>query len=46
MSILFVLVPLTLGLVILAGWAFCWAVGTGQFDDLGSAAWDCLRDDD
>jgi cbb3-type cytochrome oxidase maturation protein len=46
MSILFVLVPLSLALVVLAGWAFFWAVGNGQFDDLGSAAWDCLRDDE
>ncbi len=46
MSILFVLIPLSLGLVAVAGWAFFWAVGNGQFDDLGSAAWDCLRDDD
>lgn len=46
MSILFILVPLSLGLVMLAGWAFIWAVGNGQFDDLTSAAWDCLRDDD
>jgi cbb3-type cytochrome oxidase maturation protein len=45
-SILFVLVPLSLGLVVLAGWAFFLAVGNGQFDDLGSAGWDCLRDDD
>jgi cbb3-type cytochrome oxidase maturation protein len=45
-SILFVLVPLSLALVILAGWAFFWAVGAGQFDDLESASWDCLDDDE
>ena len=44
MSILFVLVPLSLALVVFAGWAFFWAVGTGQFDDLDSPAWDMLRD--
>jgi cbb3-type cytochrome oxidase maturation protein len=45
MSILFVLVPLSLALVVLAGWAFFWAVGTGQFDDLDSPAWDMLHED-
>ena len=45
MSILFVLVPLSLALVVLAGWAFFWAVGTGQFDDLDSPAWDMLHEE-
>jgi cbb3-type cytochrome oxidase maturation protein len=45
MSILFVLVPLSLALVVFAGWAFFWAVGDGQFDDLESPAWDVLRED-
>lgn len=45
MSILFVLIPLSLLLVIFAGWAFFWAVGAGQFDDLESPAWDVLRED-
>lgn len=44
MSILFVLIPLSLILVVAAGWAFFWAVGSGQFDDLDSPAWDVLRD--
>jgi cbb3-type cytochrome oxidase maturation protein len=46
MSILFVLIPLSLALVVLAGWGFFWAVGAGQFDDLESPGWDVLRDDD
>jgi cbb3-type cytochrome oxidase maturation protein len=46
MSILFVLVPLSLALVVFAGWAFFWAVGAGQFDDLDSPSWDVLREDD
>lgn len=46
MSILFVLVPLSLALVAFGGWAFFWAVNTGQFDDLESPAWDALREDD
>ena len=45
MSILFVLVPLTLLLVIFAGWAFFWAVSAGQFDDLESPGWEVLRDE-
>ena len=45
MSILFVLVPLSLALVVFAGWAFFWAVGAGQFDDLDSPRWEVLRED-
>jgi len=45
MSILFVLVPLSLLLVVFAGWAFFWAVGSGQFDDLESPGWEVLSDD-
>jgi cbb3-type cytochrome oxidase maturation protein len=45
-NIILVLIPLTLVLVIFAGWGFFWAVGTGQFDDLDSPAWDVLVDDD
>jgi cbb3-type cytochrome oxidase maturation protein len=44
-SILFVLIPLSLLLVALAGWGFFWAVDSGQFDDLDSPSWDALRDD-
>lgn len=45
MNILFVLVPLSLLLVLFAGWAFFWAVGAGQFDDLDTPGWEALRDD-
>jgi len=45
MNILFVLIPLSLALVVLAGWGFFWAVGTGQFDDLESPGWEALRDE-
>lgn len=45
MNIILVLIPLTLVLVVFAGWGFFWAVGTGQFDDLDSPAWDVLVDD-
>ena len=46
MSILFVLIPLALVLLAVAIWAFFWAVGSGQFDDLESPAWRILADDD
>jgi len=45
MSILLVLIPLSLALVVLAGWGFFWAVSAGQFDDLESPGWDALRDE-
>jgi cbb3-type cytochrome oxidase maturation protein len=45
MSILFVLVPISLGLVAAAVCGFIWAVGNGQFDDLDSPGWDALRDE-
>lgn len=45
MSILFVLIPLALVLVAFGLWAFFWAVGDGQFDDLDSPGWSVLEDD-
>ena len=38
MSILYVLIPLALLLLGVAVWAFFWAVGNGQFDDLDTPA--------
>ncbi len=46
MNILYLLIPLGIILVGLAVWAFFWAVGSGQFDDLESPAWRILMDDD
>jgi len=46
MSIIFVLIPLGLLLLAFAVWAFFWAVGSGQFDDMESPAWRILMDDD
>ncbi len=46
MSILYVLIPLALLLLGAAVWAFFWAVGSGQFDDLDSPAWRIVLDDD
>jgi cbb3-type cytochrome oxidase maturation protein len=44
-TILFVLIPLGLVLVGFALWAFFWAVGDGQFDDLDSPGWSILADE-
>ncbi len=46
MSIIFVLIPLGLGLLGAAVLAFFWAVRSGQFDDLETPAWRVLLDDD
>ena len=46
MTIIFVLIPLGLVLMGLALWAFFWAVGSGQFDDLDTPASSILSDDD
>jgi cbb3-type cytochrome oxidase maturation protein len=45
MSIVFVLIPVTLVLVGFGIWAFFWAVRTGQFEELDSAAWEILVDE-
>lgn len=46
MSILYLLIPLALLLLALAVWAFFWAVGSGQFDDLDTPAVRVVMDDD
>ena len=46
MEILFVLIPLSLVLLVIAVWAFFWAVRTDQFEDLDSPAYRILMDDD
>jgi cbb3-type cytochrome oxidase maturation protein len=46
MSILFVLIPLGLMLLVLALWAFFWAVDHDQFEDLDRPAHSILFDDD
>lgn len=45
MSILLILVPVALGIVLIAGVAFVWATRRGQFDDLETPALRILRDD-
>jgi cbb3-type cytochrome oxidase maturation protein len=46
MYILYVLIPLALLLLGFAVWAFFWAVGSGQFDDLDTPAVRVIMDDD
>jgi cbb3-type cytochrome oxidase maturation protein len=46
MSILYVLIPLALLVLGIAVWAFFWAVGSGQFDDLDTPAVRIIMDDD
>ena len=46
MSILYILIPLGLFLVVIGVWAFFWAVGNGQFDDLETPGWSVLIDRD
>jgi cbb3-type cytochrome oxidase maturation protein len=46
MEILYFMVPLGLILVALGLWAFFWAVGSGQFDDLDSPGWTVLSDEE
>jgi len=43
---LYLLVPLSVALVFLAGWLFWRSLETGQFDDLERPAHDILADDD
>jgi len=46
MNILYVLIPLALLVLGVAVWAFFWAVGSGQFDDLDTPAVRIIMDDD
>lgn len=46
MTILYVLIPLALVILGVAVWAFFWAVGSGQFDDLDTPAMRIILDDD
>ncbi len=46
MNILYLLLPLTVIIMVLAVWGFLWAVKTRQFDDLEGPAHRILMDDD
>jgi cbb3-type cytochrome oxidase maturation protein len=45
MNILFVLIPLGIGMAAVSVWAFFWAVDNGQFDDLETPATRVLDDE-
>ena len=45
MTILYVLVPLAIGIVLIAVVGFVWATHRGQFDDLETPALRMLRDE-
>jgi cbb3-type cytochrome oxidase maturation protein len=45
-SILYLMIPMGIIIVVVAVWAFFWAVDSGQFDDLDSPGWRILLDDD
>ena len=46
MEALYLLVPLSLGIVVLAVWIFFGAADGGQFDDLDGPAMRVVHDDD
>lgn len=46
MSILYLMIPMGIIILVIAFWAFFWAVNNGQFDDLEGPAWRILLDDD
>jgi len=46
MSVLYIVVPLALGIVAFAVGAFAWATRRGQFDDLDTPGVRMLHDDD
>jgi cbb3-type cytochrome oxidase maturation protein len=45
MSMLFALIPLAIFLLVIAIWAFFWAVRAGQFEDLDTPPVRILLDD-
>ena len=46
MNALLLLIPLALGLLVIAGFALVWAVRRGQFDDLETPGLEPISDDD
>jgi cbb3-type cytochrome oxidase maturation protein len=46
MESLYLLIPVSVALVFVTGWAFWRALESGQFDDLERPAHDILMDDD
>ncbi|MEO7458094.1 MAG: cbb3-type cytochrome oxidase assembly protein CcoS [Gemmatimonadaceae bacterium] len=46
MSVLFIVVPLALGVVLVAVVAYVWSARSGQFDDLDTPAMRMLHDEE
>ena len=46
MNILLFLIPVSMGALGVALWAFIWAVKRGQFEDMDTPALDILREDE
>lgn len=46
MEIIYVLIPLSIVLLVVAIVLFIWAVNSGQFDDMDTPAWRILVDDE
>jgi len=46
MDILFILIPVAIGLGLLGLAAFLWSMKAGQYEDLDGAAWRAISDDD
>ncbi|MFC3108747.1 cbb3-type cytochrome oxidase assembly protein CcoS [Undibacterium arcticum] len=46
MEALFLLIPLSIGIVFMAIWIFFGMSDSGQFDDMVGPAWRILQDDD
>ncbi|MGD9601709.1 MAG: cbb3-type cytochrome oxidase assembly protein CcoS [Gammaproteobacteria bacterium] len=46
MEIVFLLIGVSLVLLGLIGWAFWWAAGSGQFEDLERAGAEIMREED
>lgn len=45
MEILYLLIPVSIVILIVAIGVFIWAVNSGQFDDLDTPAWTVLHDE-
>jgi cbb3-type cytochrome oxidase maturation protein len=45
MEVIFVLVPVSLIIIVIALWAFVWSVRNDQFEDLDKEAYGILFDD-
>ncbi|MCB1877134.1 MAG: cbb3-type cytochrome oxidase assembly protein CcoS [Chromatiales bacterium] len=46
MEILYLLIPISLIFVVLAGWFFFWSVRSGQYEDMDGPAHRILMDED